>query len=70
MEELNKLNSQATRQKVKDLLSIEVRKLETEIIKLKDQSNETDTVQKSSTILPQNRCYNVKLSNYGMYLTK
>uniref|UniRef100_A0A1B6CCB6 Calcyclin-binding protein n=1 Tax=Clastoptera arizonana TaxID=38151 RepID=A0A1B6CCB6_9HEMI len=65
VEELNKLYTISTRQKVKDTLLIEIRKLETQIIKLKEQSqnNEINSLKKTTTA--PNRCYDVKLTNYA-----
>jgi hypothetical protein len=55
------------RQKVKDALSIEIRKLETEITALKELS-EKDSVPETpvnSVVISKPKCYEVKLNNYG-----
>lgn len=68
VDELNKLVTHTTRQRIKDILSLEVRKLEMEILKLKEQhTNDDNTVKKPPCSLNQNRCYDVKLTNYGKY---
>lgn len=64
--ELNQLMAHATRQRIKDILSLETRKLETEMIKLREQQAANESVVKhSSCIQNQNRCYDVKLTNYA-----
>lgn len=64
VEELSKLLSQSTRQRSKDLLSIEIRKVQTEISRLQEESGRSATV-KPSPVSSQQKCYEVKLSNYG-----
>jgi hypothetical protein len=52
---------------VKDVLSVEIRKLETEITTLKELS-ERDSVPETPLIsVPASmpRCYEVKINNYG-----
>lgn len=65
--ELNQLLSTAERQKVKDILSVEIRKLETEITNLKDLSDKESVTETSVTSVPSSKpkCYEVKLNNYG-----
>lgn len=66
VDELNQLMTHATRQRIKDILSLETRKLETEMIKLKEQqTGNEDAVKKSPSVHNQNRCYDVKLTNYA-----
>jgi hypothetical protein len=65
--ELNRFLSTAVRQKVKDVLSVEICKLETEITTLKelcekDSSPETPV---NSVTTSKPKCYEVKLNNYG-----
>lgn len=65
--ELNQLLSTAERQKVKDILSVEIRKLETEITNLKELSDK-DSVNKTfvtSVSSSKPKCYEAKLNNYG-----
>lgn len=61
---MSKLLSQSTRQRSKDLLSIEIRKVQTEISRLQEESGRSATV-KPSPVSSQQKCYEVKLSNYG-----
>lgn len=70
--ELNKLSKLAERQRIKDLFLIETRKLETEITILNDsckmevENLPGDVSQPKKIVTPaQNRCYEVKLTNYG-----
>lgn len=57
------------RQKVKDILSVEIRKLETEVTALKELPvSEKDSVHETPVIsVPTSKpkCYEVKLNNYG-----
>lgn len=66
VDELSKLLSLATRPRVKDILSLEIRKLETDIIKLNDLTSvnkqDTFTVAKAAA---EKKCYDVKLTNYA-----
>lgn len=65
IEELNSFLETATRQRTKDLLSLEVRKLQT---KLETLTEEKDNVTPAVTESPSNvshSCYEVKLNNYG-----
>ncbi|KAK9497388.1 hypothetical protein O3M35_004719 [Rhynocoris fuscipes] len=69
VEELRRLEASATRPHVKDILSIEIRKLETEIVKAIEASSEeavsapvTTTASKS---IPSSKCYDVKITNYA-----
>ncbi|PSN41902.1 Calcyclin-binding protein [Blattella germanica] len=63
--ELNKFLAAAERQKVKDVLLIEIRKLETELSALKDLTgkNGGDSVNSARPAKP--KCYEVKLNNYA-----
>jgi len=63
IEELNSLLEQANRQRTKDILMLEVRKLQTEVAKLLEQKN--TSVKNTSSLNTAQRCYEVKLNNYG-----
>lgn len=73
LSELTKLSQLAERQKVKDIFLIEIRKIETEITKLQDAckmeiDGDSGGVQPKKIVAPaQNRCYDVKLTNYGKF---
>ncbi|KAK3907478.1 Calcyclin-binding protein [Frankliniella fusca] len=70
-EELKSLLSSATRQKVKDLLSLDIRKVETDIIRLQEQLSKETEQNKASSSAPTpvtstgGRCYDVKIMNYA-----
>ncbi|KOB73397.1 putative calcyclin binding protein [Operophtera brumata] len=68
VDELNQLLKQATRKKIQDLLSIEIRKVETELIKAKEvvetQKASVDAPS-SSTSAPVQKRYQLKLNGYG-----
>ena len=64
IEEINNLLQHASRQRSKDVLGLEIRRLQTELIKLDEGNKVTST----STIAVSNvseKCYEVKLNNYG-----
>lgn len=65
--ELNQFLSTAVRQKVKDVLSVEIRKLETEITTLKELSEKNSVLETPVNSVPtsKSKCYEVKLNNYG-----
>ncbi|CAG9130584.1 unnamed protein product [Plutella xylostella] len=69
IEELQKITKQATRKKVQDLLSLEVRKLETELINLQEAakaSSSTDAVAAPApAAAAEAKRYKVKLNGYG-----
>ena len=71
IEELKAIINQATRQRVKDLLSLDLRKLETEQIRLQEQiqkeaeSSKASSSASSSIVSSSVRCYDVKIMNYG-----
>lgn len=71
IDELKAIISQATRQRVKDLLSLDIRKLETEQIKLQEQIQKEVAKSKptssasSPVVTGAGRCYDVKIMNYG-----
>ncbi|KAL0109312.1 hypothetical protein PUN28_014416 [Cardiocondyla obscurior] len=62
IEELNRLLEQASRQRSKDILTLEIRKLQTELAKLEEQK---DTPAKTTAATQAQKCYEVKLNNYG-----
>ncbi|CAG9564753.1 unnamed protein product [Danaus chrysippus] len=72
VDELKDLLKQAKRKKVQDLLSLEIRKLETEVIALKESSKDAapmeaasvPTTSASSAPAPKKR-YQVKINGYG-----
>lgn len=64
VEELNKLLQQASRQKVKDLLSIEIRKLQTDLNKLLESHNNASTKPSNETVTSTPKFYETKLNNY------
>ncbi|KRT83074.1 hypothetical protein AMK59_3115 [Oryctes borbonicus] len=63
--ELEELHKQATRTKVRDILSIETRKLISEVIKVEEQEKTTATIPTSTTTQTTNKCYLVTLNNYA-----
>ncbi|XP_028042432.1 calcyclin-binding protein [Bombyx mandarina] len=69
IEEFNDLLKQAKRKKVQDLLSLEIRKLETELITLKEKETltpmEVSPIPTTSTSAPVQKKYQVKLNVYG-----
>ncbi|XP_040216313.1 calcyclin-binding protein [Rana temporaria] len=67
LEEVKQLLEKATRKRVRDVLFVEQRKLETEIAnKKQQQTGESMEVQKPSAIVPpMSSMYTVKISNYG-----
>lgn len=66
IEELNVLLSQAKRKRVMDLISIEIRKLESELIKIKESQQPALTKPTASTS-SDNKRYQIKLNGYGNY---
>ncbi|XP_018323779.1 calcyclin-binding protein [Agrilus planipennis] len=60
--ELEILYNQAQRRKVKDILTLEIRKLSDELSKIE---NEIRTSLKQSTPICTSRCYEVKITNYA-----
>lgn len=62
MAELSHLLGMATRQRVKDLLNLEIRKIETELIRISEQTKPSDAPK---TAPSSQRCYDVKLTNYA-----
>lgn len=70
-EELKQLHSLAVRQRVKDALSLDLRKLETEIIRIQEQiakekeENKAGSSSQSTIVASGTRCYDVKITNYA-----
>lgn len=64
IEELNSLLEQAKRQRTKDILMLEIRKLQTEVAKLLEQKN-TSAKKTIPSLNTAQKCYEVKLNNYG-----
>ncbi|XP_011879602.1 PREDICTED: calcyclin-binding protein [Vollenhovia emeryi] len=64
IDELNGLLQQAKRQRTKDTLMLEVRRLQTEMAKLLEQKD-TSVKVTSPTLSAAQKCYEVKLNNYG-----
>ncbi|XP_050347990.1 calcyclin-binding protein [Nymphalis io] len=68
IDELNELLKQAKRKKVLDILSLEIRKLETELITLKEsEKNEAsmDVSPTPTTSTQSQKRYQIKLNGYG-----
>ncbi|XP_070165124.1 calcyclin-binding protein [Polyergus mexicanus] len=65
IEELNSLLKQARRQRTKDVLTLEIRRLQTELARLLEE-NKNASIKPTTPLLngPQ-KCYEVKLNNYG-----
>ncbi|XP_029672513.1 calcyclin-binding protein [Formica exsecta] len=65
IEELNSLLEQARRQRTKDVLTLEIRRLQTELARLLEE-NKNASIKPTTPLLngPQ-KCYEVKLNNYG-----
>jgi len=75
VEELRDLVGKAERQKVKNILSIELRKLETELIRLEDAAKEKAKMEAGETTVSEpakpakiNKSYTVQEKTYGLYL--
>jgi tetrahydromethanopterin S-methyltransferase subunit B len=68
VEELQKLSEQATRQKVKDILFIETRKLQTEITKLKEKEEKcASSLPPSKPSASSSATYTVTMTTYGAF---
>lgn len=65
IEELNGLLEQAKRQRTKDILMLEIRKLQTEMTKLELEQKNTSVKGTASLPNTAQKCYEVKLNNYG-----
>lgn len=67
IDDLNSLLERASRQKSKDILGLEIRRLQTELIKIQNEkSNDQEIkVTKSAPVNSAPKCYDVKLNNYA-----
>lgn len=65
IEELNGLLEQAKRQRTKDILMLEIRKLQTEMTKLELEQKNTSVKGTTPSSNTAQKCYEVKLNNYG-----
>lgn len=65
IEELNSLLEQAKRQRIKDILMLEIRKLQTELAKLELEQRNTSAKGTAPSLDTAQKCYEVKLNNYG-----
>lgn len=68
VDELNQLLKQAKRKKVQDILSLEIRKLETELISIKESEkdeNAMDVTPTATTSSQSQKRYQIKLNGYG-----
>ena len=67
IEELEKLEGEATRSRVKDLLKLEIRRLQTELAKREDKK-ESDSVEKAgakTASATRTQVYKELIKNYG-----
>ncbi|XP_053986979.1 calcyclin-binding protein-like [Hylaeus volcanicus] len=65
IEEIKNFIQQASRPRTKDILGLEVRRLQTELSKLIQKTNSTSTTSTDVTSRSAPKCYQVKLNNYG-----
>ncbi|KAK2584650.1 hypothetical protein KPH14_006997 [Odynerus spinipes] len=65
IKELDTLLQQATRPKVKDILTLETRKLQAELAKVIDEKKEACLKSVNPSPNSTHRCYEVKLNSYG-----
>lgn len=65
IEEFQKLLQQTARQRTKDVLSLEIRKLQTELTKLIEEKASTSTKSTNAESHSVNKRYEIKLNNYG-----
>ncbi|CAH0589071.1 unnamed protein product [Chrysodeixis includens] len=68
VDELNELLKLAKRKRAQDLISLEMRKLETELIKIKEtlaKSAQAEATPAPSTAPAQSKRYQIKLNGYG-----
>ncbi|XP_029032898.1 calcyclin-binding protein [Osmia bicornis bicornis] len=64
IEEFNELLRHAGRQRSKDVLSLEIRRLQTELAKLIEE-NTSSSIKPTHSVSNPQKCYEVKLNNYG-----
>ncbi|EFN81395.1 calcyclin-binding protein [Harpegnathos saltator] len=65
IEEFNSLLEQASRQRTKDVLTLEIRKLYTELAKLLEEGKDASIKSTSALSNATQKRYEVKLNNYG-----
>ncbi|XP_076673888.1 calcyclin-binding protein [Andrena cerasifolii] len=64
IEEINNLLQHASRQRSKDVLGLEIRRLQTELMK-SDEGNKVTSTSTNAVSNASDKCYEVKLNNYG-----
>ncbi|XP_012228566.1 calcyclin-binding protein [Linepithema humile] len=70
IKELNSLLKQAHRQRIKDVLSLETRRLQTEEAKLLEEIKKASVNSTTASLNNTQKCYEVKLNNYGWDQTR
>ncbi|XP_053549256.1 calcyclin-binding protein [Bombina bombina] len=65
LEEVKELLEKAARKRVRDVLYVEQRKLETEISKQQQAKDSAEVQKPSAIVLPMSSSYTVKINNYG-----
>lgn len=70
IEELNKFLQEATRPKVQEILNLQIRQLQTDLAKLIQEQKNISVKPSDLPSSSSNRCYEVKLNNYGWDQTK
>ncbi|XP_029160251.1 calcyclin-binding protein [Nylanderia fulva] len=65
IEEFNSLLEQAHRQRSKDVLTLEIRRLQTELAKLLEENKDAAIKPTTPSLNGPQKCYEVKLNNYG-----
>ncbi|XP_014485425.1 PREDICTED: calcyclin-binding protein [Dinoponera quadriceps] len=65
IEEFNNLLEKACRQRTKDVLTLEIRRLQTELAKLLEENKDASVKPPATTPSATQKCYQVKLNNYG-----
>ncbi|RLU21915.1 hypothetical protein DMN91_006294 [Ooceraea biroi] len=65
IEELDGLLKQARRQRTKDVITLEIRRLQTELVKLTEEERNASVKPSNPPSNVPQKCYEVKLHNYG-----
>lgn len=65
VEELKSLKDKTTRSKVKDLLSVQIRKLETDIVDLREKIQAEESVSKTTSSTGEKKVVEVQLKDYS-----
>lgn len=65
IEELSSLLEQARRQRIKDVLTLELRRLQTELAKILEENKDASIKPTNPSLNTNKKCYEVKLNNYG-----